>query len=46
VDVEHLVPFVEAFHWADNHAVGVSATYTGLCYDVRHGFKEPFQLKT
>ena len=36
VDVEHLVPFVEAFDGADDYAVGVLASETRLGDDVRH----------
>jgi hypothetical protein len=36
VDVEHLVPFVEAFDRANDHAIGVLAAEAGLANDVRH----------
>lgn len=45
MDVEHLVPFVKALDWANDNAVGISATNTGLSDNVSHGFYEPFQLK-
>jgi hypothetical protein len=37
VDVQHLIPFVEALDGANDHTVGVLAAETGLANDVCHG---------
>jgi hypothetical protein len=39
VDVDHLVPFVEALDRANHHAVGVLAGETRFGDDVRHDQK-------
>jgi hypothetical protein len=44
MDVQHLIPFVEAFDRADDNAVGVAATDTWLGDDVSH-LAEPFVEK-
>jgi hypothetical protein len=44
MDVQHLIPFVEAFDWADDNAVGIAATDTWLGDDVSHR-AEPFVEK-
>jgi hypothetical protein len=44
MDVQHLIPFVEAFDRADDNAVGVAATDTWLGDDVSHR-AEPFVEK-
>lgn len=36
MDVEHLVAFVEAFHWADDYAISVFASRAWLGNDMRH----------
>src|SRR5688572_12986317 len=36
MDVEHLIAFVKAFHWAYNDAIGVLAAKAGLSNDVGH----------
>jgi hypothetical protein len=36
VDIKHRLPFVKTFDWANDHAVGVSATVARLCHNVRH----------
>lgn len=36
MDVQHLFPFVEAFHWANYHTIRISASKTGLRNNVRH----------
>src|SRR5690606_976929 len=36
MDVQHLFAFVEAFHRADDHTVGVLTTVTGLGNHMRH----------
>ena len=41
VDVKHLLAFIETFYGANNHAIRISASLTGLSYHVRHA--EPFK---
>jgi hypothetical protein len=39
MNVEHLLPLVKTFHGADDDAIGISATDTGLGDNVGHGDK-------
>ena len=43
VDVEHLFPFVEAFDWANDDTIRISASNAGLSNNVGHGLKPFFR---
>jgi hypothetical protein len=36
MNVQHLLPLIEALHRANHYAVGISAAFAGLRYDVSH----------